>query len=89
VYFVPKIYRRLSGTIRTDVVAGTGAGAYVRQARESSFSYRHAALASGSADESARSEFQKVFAQIINLIPGEPWVRLTEMKERFGVDFLF
>jgi predicted nucleotidyltransferase component of viral defense system len=38
-------------------------------------------------DESARSEFQKVFAQIINLIPGEPWVRLAEMKERFGVDF--
>jgi hypothetical protein len=28
-----------------------------------------------------------VFAQIINLIPGEPWVRLAEMKERFGVDF--
>ena len=37
-------------------------------------------------DNSTKVAFRKVFTQIIDLIPGDPWVRLAEMNERFGLD---
>ena len=37
-------------------------------------------------DDSTKVAFRKVFTQIIDLIPGDPWVRLAEMNERFGLD---
>jgi hypothetical protein len=36
-------------------------------------------------DESAKAAFKKVFTEIIDLLPGAPWVRLTEMNERFAL----
>jgi predicted nucleotidyltransferase component of viral defense system len=37
-------------------------------------------------DDSTKVAFRKVFTHIIDLIPGDPWVRLAEMNERFGLD---
>jgi hypothetical protein len=37
-------------------------------------------------DDSTKVAFGKVFTQIIDLIPGDPWVRLAEMNERFGLN---
>jgi predicted nucleotidyltransferase component of viral defense system len=37
-------------------------------------------------DNSTKVAFRKVFTQIIDLIPGDPWMRLAEMNERFGLD---
>ena len=36
-------------------------------------------------DNAMKVAFTKVFARFIVLIPGEPWVRSDEMKERFEV----
>ena len=36
--------------------------------------------------DSTTVAFRKVFTQIIDLIPGDPWVRLAERNERFGLD---
>ena len=36
-------------------------------------------------DESTKASFSKVFTQLIDRLPGDPWVRLSEMKARFGV----
>ncbi|MGA7385682.1 MAG: nucleotidyl transferase AbiEii/AbiGii toxin family protein [Methylocella sp.] len=37
-------------------------------------------------DDSTKVAFKKVFTQIIDLIPGDAWVRLAEMNERFGLE---
>ncbi len=37
-------------------------------------------------DDSTKAAFTKVFTQIVNLIPGDPWVRVAEMNERFGLE---
>jgi predicted nucleotidyltransferase component of viral defense system len=37
-------------------------------------------------DEAAKSAFMRVFAELVALIPGAPWVRTPEMRERFGVE---
>jgi predicted nucleotidyltransferase component of viral defense system len=37
-------------------------------------------------DDSTKVAFKKVFTQIIDLIPGDPWGRLAEMNDRFGLD---
>jgi predicted nucleotidyltransferase component of viral defense system len=31
------------------------------------------------------SSFQRVFITLVNRLPGEPWARLPEIKERFGI----
>jgi predicted nucleotidyltransferase component of viral defense system len=36
-------------------------------------------------DDAMRNAFSKVFSQFVMLIPGDPWVRSDEMKERFGI----
>lgn len=36
-------------------------------------------------DESTKAAFAKVFTQIIDLIPGDPWVRVAEMNARFAL----
>lgn len=36
-------------------------------------------------DEAAKAAFTRVFSQLVALIPGEPWVRTPEMRERFEV----
>jgi hypothetical protein len=33
-----------------------------------------------------RRAFQRVFTVIIGALPGEPWARTAEMKERFRID---
>ena len=35
-------------------------------------------------DESTKASFSKVFTELIDRLPGDPWVRLSEMKARFG-----
>jgi len=46
-------------------------------------------LAASEADrltnDAMKAEFAKVFHRYVTLIPGDPWVRTDEMKERFGV----
>jgi len=37
-------------------------------------------------EEAARAAFARVFGAMIALIPGEPWVRTPEMRERFGIE---
>jgi hypothetical protein len=37
-------------------------------------------------DEAAKTAFTRVFSELVALIPGEPWVRTPEMRERFGVE---
>ena len=37
-------------------------------------------------DEAAKAAFTSVFSGLIELIPGEPWVRTPEMRERFGIE---
>jgi Nucleotidyl transferase AbiEii toxin, Type IV TA system len=37
-------------------------------------------------DDAAKAAFTKVFSQLVALIPGEPWVRTPEMRERFGIE---
>lgn len=34
-------------------------------------------------DESAKAAFRQVFTEIVDLLPGDPWVRLAEMNRRF------
>lgn len=34
-------------------------------------------------NEAAKTAFTRVFSQLVALIPGEPWVRTPEMRERF------
>jgi predicted nucleotidyltransferase component of viral defense system len=36
-------------------------------------------------DEATQAAFIKVFTQIVDLIPGDPWVRVAEMNKRFGL----
>jgi hypothetical protein len=36
-------------------------------------------------DDVIKAAFGKVFSRFVVLIPGDPWVRSDEMKERFGV----
>ena len=63
--------------------------AYVRQASQSTLPHRHGPLLPAAAaaltDRSTKEAFRKVFTQIIDQIPGDPWVRLEEMKGRFGI----
>jgi predicted nucleotidyltransferase component of viral defense system len=44
-----------------------------------------AAEAARLTDDAMKDAFTKVFTQFIVLIPGDPWVRSDEMKERFAV----
>lgn len=37
-------------------------------------------------DDSTKVAFAKVFTQIVDLIPGDPWLRVNEMNERFGIN---
>jgi predicted nucleotidyltransferase component of viral defense system len=37
-------------------------------------------------DETAKAAFMKVFHELVGLIPGEPWARTPEMRERFGIE---
>lgn len=37
-------------------------------------------------DEMAKAAFARVFSAMVALIPGEPWVRTREMRERFGIE---
>jgi hypothetical protein len=36
-------------------------------------------------DDAVKAAFAKVFYRFVVLIPGDPWVRSDEMKERLGV----
>jgi hypothetical protein len=36
-------------------------------------------------DDAMKAAFAKVFYRYVTLIPGDPWVRSDEMKERFGI----
>lgn len=45
-----------------------------------------AELAALLTDEAAKAAFTRVFSQLVELIPGEPWVRTPEMRERFGIE---
>lgn len=36
-------------------------------------------------EEATKAAFSRVFKQIVDLIPGDPWVRAAEMNERFGL----
>lgn len=36
-------------------------------------------------DEAAKAAFARVLSEVIEFIPGEPWARVPEMRERFGI----
>ena len=36
-------------------------------------------------DEAAKAAFTRVFSVLIERIPGAPWIRTPEMRERFGI----
>jgi len=44
-----------------------------------------AAGAAALTNQSTKAAFRKVFTQIVDRIPGDPWVRVEEMKDRFGI----
>lgn len=44
-----------------------------------------ATQAAGLTEAAAKQAFRKVFSHLIVQIPGDPWARTEEMKERFGV----
>jgi hypothetical protein len=44
-----------------------------------------AAQAEGLTHETMKAGFSKVFSQFVVLLPGEPWARSEDMKERFQV----
>jgi len=44
-----------------------------------------AAQAEGLTQETVKAAFSKVFSEFVVLLPGEPWARSEEMKERFQV----
>lgn len=45
-----------------------------------------AAEAARLTDDATKVAFAKVFYRYVVLIPGDPWIRSGEMKERFGID---
>ena len=44
-----------------------------------------AAQAEALTEESTADWFRRVFTTLVDRLPGEPWVRTTAMKERFGI----
>jgi predicted nucleotidyltransferase component of viral defense system len=44
-----------------------------------------AAAAAALTNQSTKEAFRKVLTQIVDRIPGDPWVRVEEMKDRFGI----
>jgi predicted nucleotidyltransferase component of viral defense system len=44
-----------------------------------------AAGAAALTNQSTKEAFRKVFTQIVDRIPGDPWVRVEEMKDRFDI----
>lgn len=36
-------------------------------------------------DATTIQAFERVFGAVIDRIPGDPWLRCAEMKERFGI----
>ncbi len=40
-------------------------------------------------DDAVKVAFVKVYSKFVALIPGDPWARSEEMKERFGITHLF
>jgi hypothetical protein len=44
-----------------------------------------AAQAERLTEDVMKAEFSRVFFGLIVLLPGDPWVRTEDMKERFGV----
>jgi predicted nucleotidyltransferase component of viral defense system len=45
-----------------------------------------AAEAARLTDDAMKAAFAKVFSEFVVLIPGDPWVRTEEMKERFAIE---
>jgi nucleotidyltransferase AbiEii toxin of type IV toxin-antitoxin system len=37
-------------------------------------------------EEATKAAFTRVLSNLVELIPGEPWVRTPEMRERFGIE---
>lgn len=46
-----------------------------------------AAQAEQLTEENTRDQFRAVFTRFIDRLPGDPWARTDEMKERFGIDW--
>lgn len=46
-----------------------------------------AAQAEQLTEEGTRGQFREVFTRFIDRLPGEPWARTGEMKERFAIDW--
>ena len=44
-----------------------------------------AAQAEGLTHETMKAAFSKVFSRFVVLLPGEPWARSDDMKERFQI----